>query len=200
MLVAFPSIRRRDRRKFGRMDLMKQLLSLACAAALALTLTSTATAETVTIPGVRVGFPTPPGWQLVDAGVSFNDDYVYIWVDAEGNCRWEHRQECWTGSDGRVHCRTEREYKCDRDSTYYKLPPSVSVNEEAKRANFAADDGSSVPFGKIKRFLWSKWISLFDGASLDVTYEGASLLLDPEALGTSDRQARFMDLYQVEAD
>lgn len=169
-------------------------------AALALmVLAQGAIAGDVVVPGVLDGFPTPPSWRLTAAGVSFDSESAYVWVDAEGNCRMEHRQECYPGHNGQIICRTISEWKCDRDTAFYRLPDSVSVDTDAKRCYYTAADGSALTIGKVKSFLWSKWIKLFDGADLSVTHDSAALTLDPDALADSLRADQFEQLYDVEA-
>lgn len=158
---------------------------------------SAATAENLVVPAERQGFPSPPSWQLKAAGVDFDSDGVFIWVDSEGNCRYEYRQECYTRPDGSVVCRQVPEWKCDRDTAYYALPATCTVNEDAKRAYYTPEGGEAITFGKVKSFLWSKWIGLFEGASLDVTHDSAALVLDPEQLATDGVQENFRELHQA---
>ncbi len=157
-------------------------------------------AETVVVPGEREGFPTPPAFRLIATGVSYNDDFAYVWVEAEGNCRWEWKQECHVGANGQVICRPVSEWKCDRDMAYYRLPATVKVDAAKKRAYFVAEGANPLAFGKTKSFLWSKWIELFQGAKLSVTHQTADLVLDTEKLGTGAREANFLDLYEDRVD
>jgi len=153
-------------------------------------------AETLVVPGELDGFANPPFWRLVAAGVDFDDEGVYIWVDAEGNCRTEWRQECHTNSQGQVVCRRVPEYKCDRDTAYYSLPETCTVDTDAKRAYYAAESGT-LAFGKGKRFLWNTWISLFEGADLQVTHDSANLVLDTDQLTTDAVKENFRDLHEA---
>lgn len=176
----------------NRFAIMASLAALVAAAPLA--------AEVLTIPGEHVGYGIPSGFVIQNAGMDFNDEYTYIWVDAEGNCRWDTRTECWTGNNGQVHCRTIREWKCDRAATYYRMPPSFTVDEDAKRADFTAEGATPLAYGKVKSFLWSKWIGLLEGAELLVNYDGAAVKLDTEVLATSLKKAQFEELYSTTPD
>ena len=169
---------------------------VALAALLAAAAMAPATAEVITIEGELAGYPTPPSFVIRAAGVDFDDESTYIWVDSEGNCRWEHRQVCYPTQNGQVVCRTEREWKCDTDTAFYRLPESCTVDTDAKRAYYTSEDGQTTAYGKVKSFLWSKWIALFDGADLDVGYDGASLVVDTEALQGGLQKDQFQELYQ----
>lgn len=172
------------------------LAALAFAAAV-----TPATAEVVEIPGVVAGFPIPPHFVLKAAGVNFDRKSAYIWVDAEGNCRWDYKQVCWTDKNGQTHCRTEREWVCQEASSYYRLPTDkVTVDKGAKRAFYHAPGAAPLAFGKVKSFLWTKWIQLFDGAGLDVGYDAASLRLDTDALQGGVEKDQFRELYDGQVE
>lgn len=145
-----------------------------------------------------IGYGIPPGFVILGHGLDFTDDYVYIWAQAEGNCRWESHQECFTSANGQVVCRTIRERVCDHAATNYRLPESVTVDEDAAKAYYTAPDGTRLAFGKIKGFLWSKWIVPFEGAQALVNYQGAKLRLDPEVLGQSLDRDQFLELYGMD--
>lgn len=174
--------------------------SLACAFLLALFFSPSLSAEVLTIPGEHVGHGIPPGFQIKAKGLSYNKKFVYAWIESEGNCRWHHREICQTRPDGSVVCRTEREWKCQTASDFYKFPSNVRVDEDQKRAFVDLESGKTLAFAKVKRFLWNKWLNTFDGAKLRVTYESARLTLDTEKLADSLRQVQFQDLYQTEVD
>ena len=152
-------------------------------------------AEVYTVPGTLAGYPIPPGFHLIADGVTHDKGNVYIWVDAEGNCHYEYKQECYAGPNGQVICHQVPVWKCDRATAWYKLPPFVTVNEEAKRAYAEVAPGAKLTIGETKQFLWSKWIKLFDGAGTQVSYQGAALVLDSAKLQSSLRQANFIELY-----
>lgn len=178
---------------------MNRLVALV-AILLAIATSAPATAEVITIPGELAGYPTPPSFVIRAAGVNFDDQSSYIWVDSEGNCRWHYRQVCHPTGNGQVVCREEREWKCDTDTAFYRLPASCTVDTGAKRAYYTDDNGQTTAYGKVKSFLWSKWIALFDGADLDVTYQGASLVIDTDAIGGGLQKDQFRDLYEADAE
>jgi hypothetical protein len=157
--------------------------------------TASTIAATIDIGAEDVGYGIPDGFVIQGHGIDFNDSYVYIWVQAEGDCRWESRQECSSDSNGQVHCRTYQERVCSQANTTYRLPASVVVDKDAKRAYFTKEDGTRLAFGKIKTFLWNQWISLFDGAEALVNYQGAKLRLDTDLLGDSLHRLQFLELY-----
>lgn len=154
-----------------------------------------ASAEVYTVPGTPAGYPLPPGFQIRADGVTHDKGNVYIWVDGEGNCRYEYKQECYPGQNGQMICHMVPVWTCDRATAWYKLPGFVTVDEGAKRAYAEVGPGAKLTIGETKQFLWNKWIKLFDGADTQVSYQGAALVLDSAKLQGSLRRANFVEIY-----
>ncbi len=166
------------------------LAAVFIAAGLAATLGGAQATEPVTVEGTLVGYPIPTYWRIFGADMVGRDGKLYLRVMAEGNCRTEWREECHSAGDGRVICRQIPERVCDETYALHLLPEGFRIDD--KRVLFASG-GAEYRIGKVKSFLFWKWISLRDGVNIQATYDRAALVLDLDALGNSTDESVRVD-------
>ena len=130
-------------------------------------------------------------WTLTGKTMIVKDRIPYIRVDTQGNCRWEWRQVCTSLPSGGVNCKLEPEWTCDYRSGLFTLPAEVKVVDNEVRY---VKDATSIKLGKMKNFLFWKWVSLENYVGIFTDIATARLIIrDAEEV---NREIRFNQLHK----
>lgn len=149
-------------------------------------------AEDIIIPGVRQGWLNP-NWDLVGKDLVVRNGTPYLRVDTRGNCHYEYEQECHTKPDGSVDCHTVPKWVCDHRSGLFTLPSTVKT--VGKDVRFI-DGNHDIKLGKMKNFLFWKWVKLEANIGIFSDIETAKLIIRDAAV--VQREIKFKKLHTVE--
>tara|TARA_Y100000589_G_C27154011_1_gene630058 strand:- start:915 stop:1439 length:525 start_codon:yes stop_codon:yes gene_type:complete len=119
-----------------------------------------------------------PEWAVIGKSLIVKDGSPLIRVDTRGNCRYEWKQVCTSLPSGEIQCKLEPEWVCDFSSGIFVLPPEIkTVGDEVRYLK----DNRDIKIGKMKNFLWWKWVSLESYIGIVTDIETARLIIrNPE--------------------
>lgn len=155
----------------------------------ALVLATAASAQPIEVPGERVSPPLPAHWAIKGYQGSWEDGRFKLAVTAEGDCRYEYRQECQiVGNPPRQVCHWVPVWTCNQAVANYRMPDQFTMQD--KQVHF---HGAGAPrhVGKIKQFLFWKWIELDDDVRVAATHDTARLRIGVSGEGGRDPRALF---------
>ena len=129
-----------------------------------------------------------PEWVVTGKSLIVKDGTPLIRVDTRGNCRHEWKQVC-TSLPGGINCKLEPEWVCDFSSGVFSLPEEIKTVEDEVRYIKAS---KNIKIGKMKNFLWWKWVSLENYIGIATDIESARLIIrNPEDV---NREIKFNQL------
>lgn len=132
-------------------------------------------------------------WRIVGRELVVEKERPYLLINTEGNCHYEHKQECHTTANGQVICNTIPHWVCDNDRAVFKLPESIQVTE--KEVLYTGGN-ENLKIGTRKGFLWFKWVSLESNIGIFSDIATASLIIrNPQDVS---REIKFQSLHSEE--
>ena len=130
-----------------------------------------------------------PEWVVTGKSLIVKDGTPLIRVDTRGNCRHEWKQVCTSLPGGGINCKLEPEWVCDFSSGVFSLPEEIKTVEDEVRYIKASQN---IKIGKMKNFLWWKWVSLENYIGIATDIESARLIIrNPEDV---NREIKFNQL------
>ncbi|MCO4780796.1 MAG: hypothetical protein KC646_00625 [Candidatus Cloacimonetes bacterium] len=166
---------------------MKNLLVL-----LVLSLGSVLSAQDIVIDGIEGTSWANPSWRLVRKELAVNKKTPYLYVEVEGNCHYEYEQECTPKPNGGVDCHTVPKWTCDYDSKAFTLPKEVVV--KGKEVRYQKDD-LDIKLGKLKSFLFWKWVKTEDYVGIFTDIKSAKLIIRDQK--DVKAEVQFQELYKL---
>ena len=115
-----------------------------------------------------------PEWVVIGKSLIVKDGTPLIRVDIRGNCRNEWKQVCTSLPNGGINCKLEPEWVCDFNSGVFSLPSEIKAVEDEVRY---IKSNQNIKIGKMKNFLWWKWVSLENYIGIATDIESARLII-----------------------
>jgi|GEM_PF-788232 len=146
----------------------------------------------IVVEGTSTGYLNP-SWDLVGKDLIVKSNKPYLRIDTRGNCRYEWKQECQTDANGNTHCQQVPEWVCDYRASLFSLPSQVKV--VGKEVRYQSED-KDLRLGKMKNFLWWKWVKLDEYVDIYSNIETAKLIIRGEE--TLQKMDQFEKLHKVD--
>jgi len=155
-----------------------------------LSIVATSFAGDIVLDGTAVHYLNP-NWDLAGKDLIVRKGVPYLRVNTRGNCHYEYEQECHPKPDGGMDCKTVPKWVCDYRAGLFTLPATVKT--EGSYVRFQ-DGEKDVKIGKMKSFLWWKWVSLEDNIGIWTDISSAKLIIRDAA--TVLQEVQFQELHQ----